>query len=143
MARILVVDDYPAILGMLQLSLVAEGYEVLIAEGGAAGLRLAGRLKPDLVLLDVDMPEMDGITVCGGLKRDPATSHIPVLLMTGRPSAGMPAKARDAGAAGVLFKPFVRTRLLEEIAQALSEDRSERKPGGAIKIAGNSQAGFA
>lgn len=121
MARILVVDDYPAILGMLQLMLATAGHEVVTAAGGAAGLGLAGRVKPDLVLLDVDMPERDGMAVCGDLKRDPATAHIPVLLMTGRLCVEVLERARQEGALGVVPKPFFRARLLEEIARAIPE----------------------
>ncbi len=120
MARILVVDDYPAILTMLQLMLAAAGHEVLTANDGLTGLNLAGGVKPDLVLLDVDMPERCGISVCGELKRDPATMHIPVLLMTGRPCVETIEHAREVGALAVLPKPFSRAGLLEEIARALS-----------------------
>lgn len=115
MARILVIDDYPAILGLLQLTLTTAGHEVVTASDGVSGLALAERVHPDLVLVDVDMPEMDGVAVCGGLKRDPGTRDIPVLLMTGRLSAQVMDRGRRVGAEGVLPKPFVRARLLEEI----------------------------
>lgn len=117
MARILVVDDYPAMLALLETTLVSAGHEVVTAGGGADGLVFAARHRPDLVLLDVDMPHMSGLVVCGDLKRDPATEHIPVLLMTGRFGFEVLERARQAGALGVLPKPFVRERLLEEIAR--------------------------
>ncbi|MDF3059010.1 MAG: pilH [Rariglobus sp.] len=120
MARILVIDDYPAILSMLELILATAGHEVVTAENAGAGLSLAGRLKPDLVLLDVDMPEMNGLAACDGLKGDPATRHIPVLLMTGRLCMEVVERARRAGAYGVLPKPFFRARLLEEVTRALA-----------------------
>lgn len=120
MARILVVDDYPAILTLLQLMLAAAGHEVLTANDGLTGLDLASRAKPDLVLIDVDMPERCGMSVCGELKRDPATMHIPVLMMTGRLCVETIELAREAGASAVLPKPFSRAGLLEEIAWALS-----------------------
>jgi CheY-like chemotaxis protein len=119
MAHILVVDDYPAILALLDLTLTVEGHEVATAGDGAAGLELAARLKPDLVLLDVDMPGMGGMAMCGDLKRDPATAHIPVLMMTGRLCLEVLVKARQVGALGVLPKPFIRVHLLEEVAQAV------------------------
>lgn len=121
MARVLVVDDYPAIVTMLRLVLMSAGHEVMTAENGLTGLGVARRHKPDLVLLDVDMPVMDGVAVCGTLKRNPATARIPVLLMTGRMCAGVSERAKGAGALGVLAKPFVRARLLEEVERALSE----------------------
>lgn len=124
MVRILVVDDYPAIVCMLQLILAEAGHEVIGAGSGAAGLELAIRWKPDLVLLDIDMPERDGMLVCGDLKHDPATMHIPVLMMTGRLCMETLARARQAGALGVLPKPFLRELLLEEIALAVHEAQS-------------------
>lgn len=119
MARILVVDDYPAILGLLEATLVTAGHEVLTADDGAGGRELASRMKPDLVLLDVDMPDLDGTTVCADLKREPITMHIPVLLMTGRMCWDVLDRARRAGAHGLVAKPFLRDRLLEEVARVL------------------------
>lgn len=120
MARVLVVDDYPAILTMLRLTLVLAGHEVVTAADGAAGLGLVGRARPDVVLLDIDMPAMDGLTVCGELKRNQTTAGIPVLLMTGRLCVEVLDRARGAGAFAVLPKPFPRARLLEEIERAIA-----------------------
>ena len=119
MARILVVDDYPAILAMLRLTLLEAGYEVETAENGAACLEVARRERPDVVLLDVDMPVMDGIAACEDLKRDPVTRDIPVILMSGRLCMEVIERARHARAAGVLRKPFVRALLLEEVSKAI------------------------
>lgn len=118
MARILVIDDYPAILTLLQLTLARAGHEVATAGDGESGLKLAGTMKPDLVLLDVDMPDGDGLAVCRTLKRDPAMAHIPVLMMTGRFRAKVLERSRVAGAFGVLPKPFRGDLLLEEIERA-------------------------
>lgn len=120
MALILVVDDYAPILSMLHLMLSSAGYEVFTASDGAAVPELAAHLKPDLVLMDVDMPRRDGVAICGDLKRTPATTDIPVLMMTGRLSMGVLREARAAGALGVLSKPFIRVRLLEEVASAIT-----------------------
>src|SRR5687768_14405600 len=70
MARILVIDDYAGILDVLELMLTAAGHQVMTAGTGIAGLELAGQSPPDLVLLDVDMPGMDGVSVCLELKRN-------------------------------------------------------------------------
>lgn len=118
MARVVVVDDYPAIVSMLRLVLMSAGHEVMTATDGESGLGLVKRHKPDVVLLDVDMPGMDGVVVCGRLKRDRETARIPVLMMTGRLCMDVLQRARGAGAVAVLPKPFVRERLLEEIARA-------------------------
>ncbi len=113
MARILVVDDYEPILDMLRLVLAAAGHEVFTAGDGISGLSQAQSLRPDLVLLDIDMPETDGVFVCREIKQAPSTAEIPVLLMTGRP--GSHARARGAGALGILSKPFACSELLTEI----------------------------
>jgi CheY-like chemotaxis protein len=124
MALILVIDDYQPILELLEISLSQAGHEVMAASGGAVGLELAGERPPDLVLVDVDMPGMDGLTVCGKLKRTAGTKEIPVLLMTGRPCAQRLASAQKAGAFGVLSKPFVFDQLLDEITRAVSGGRA-------------------
>lgn len=120
MAHILVVDDYPAILAMLRLTLLGAGHEVETAEDGLAGLVAARRSGPDVVLLDVDMPGMDGVAACAELKRDARTRGIPVILMSGRLCMAVIEKARQAGAAGVLRKPFDRALLLEEVEKAIA-----------------------
>jgi CheY-like chemotaxis protein len=121
MARILIVDDYPAILDVLEIMLTTAGHDVVRADDGAAGLAQASCAKPDLVILDIDMPEMDGVEACLELKRNPTTMHIPVLLMTGRLSSELLQRARQAGALRVLSKPFFRVPLLGEISCALPE----------------------
>ncbi len=126
MALILVVDDYPAILDVLEIMLTAAGHDVARADDGAAGLARASQLKPDLVMLDIDMPAMDGIDVCEALKNNPATMHISVLLMTGRLSAEVLTRARQAGALRVLSKPFSRVPLLAEVARAIPESIASR-----------------
>lgn len=119
MARILVVEDYPAILTMVRLMLMSAGHEVVTAVDGKAGLGMVGRHKPDLVLVDVDLPLLDGVTMCGLMKRDPGAERIPVLLMTGRLCADVLARASKAGALGVLAKPFARAQLLAEVDRAV------------------------
>src|SRR3569832_488840 len=82
-ARILVVDDIDANVRLLQAKLQAEYYDVLTAYDGVTALAIAAAEKPDVVLLDVMMPGMDGFQVCRRLKDDPETRHIPVVLVTG------------------------------------------------------------
>jgi CheY-like chemotaxis protein len=119
MARILVIDDNPAIRQVLQCCLPGFGHLVSVAEDGPEGLLAATVESTDLILIDVDMPLMDGITVCETLKRDPMRRHIPVLIMTGRPTHEIRRLAFDAGAMAVLSKPFTWEVLLEEFSRHL------------------------
>src|SRR5262245_64520747 len=82
--RILVVDDDPTNLEVLRARLSAQGYEVVIAVDGDEALRCARELEPDLVLLDVMMPKIDGISVLKELKQDATLRHIPVILVTAK-----------------------------------------------------------
>ena len=81
-ARILVVDDIEANVRLLEAKLTAEYYDVLTASDGPTALAIAAKEKPDIVLLDVMMPGMDGFETCRRLKADPVTRHIPVVLVT-------------------------------------------------------------
>lgn len=87
MPKILVVDDDRSIVEMLQFLLTKEGYTVCIARDGSAGLAMAQQEKPDLIILDIMMPEMDGFTVSGALFKDPAMRRIPILILTAKGNA--------------------------------------------------------
>lgn len=82
MAKILAVDDDPVNLALLEALLVPQGYEVIFAADGPEALRQVARQSPDLVLLDVMMPQLDGFAVCRELKKEEATRFIPVILVT-------------------------------------------------------------
>src|SRR5436305_806447 len=105
-ARILVVDDIEANVRLLEAKLQAEYYDVLTAFGGASALALAAAEKPDIILLDVMMPEMDGFEVCRRLKHDPATRHIPVVLVTALDGRRDRLTGLEAGADDFLTKPI-------------------------------------
>lgn len=127
MARIVVVDDYLPLLAMLKTLLEAAGHVVMTASDGRAGLDAVRCSLPDLVLLDVDMPLMDGVAVCAALKEcEEAVAGVPVLLMSGRLSPEVLARARGAGACGALPKPFCRIALLEEIERVLRQESLRR-----------------
>ena len=106
MPSVLIVDDNTSVLQSLELFFQYEGYTVHLAADGATGLRLAAEKGPDIVMLDVEMPQMSGVAVCKALKENPALSRLPVVMMTGRPLRGLVEQSRAAGADEVLGKPF-------------------------------------
>jgi CheY-like chemotaxis protein len=104
---ILVVDDEPDIQTVAEMSLRAVGgWDVSLASSGAEALALAASLQPDLVLLDVMMPGLDGTTTLRMLRERPATAHIPVILMTAKVQRHEVARYLESGAAAVIPKPF-------------------------------------
>jgi putative two-component system response regulator len=103
---ILLVDDEPSILKTVSLRLTHEGYQVLTAASGEEGLRIAQEQRPDLVLLDIMLPQMKGRDVCVRLKADPRTQHIPVIFLTALGLADHVAAGMSAGAEDYIVKPF-------------------------------------
>ncbi|MDB5447195.1 MAG: pleD [Phenylobacterium sp.] len=134
-ARILVVDDVDANLRLLEARLSAEYYEVLTARDGAAGLALAASHQPDIILLDVMMPGLDGFAVCRRLKEDPETRHIPVVLVTALDGRADRVMGLECGADDFLTKPiddvmlFARVRSLTRL-KAIIDELREREASG-------------
>jgi two-component system response regulator MprA len=116
-ARILVVDDEPAVRESLTSSLVFEGYEVVEASDGMAALEQVELQEPDLIVLDVLMPRMDGLTACRRLRAQGRVS--PVLMLTARDMVGDRVTGLDAGADDYLGKPFELDELLARIRALL------------------------
>ncbi|MBT7311351.1 response regulator, partial [bacterium] len=106
-------DDEPSILNILDFSLGAEGYEVIQASDGAKACEMAFEHQPDMIVMDVMMPIMDGYQACEKLKADSRTATIPVLLLTAKSAAEDHQQGKDAGADGYLTKPFSPQRLVE------------------------------
>jgi len=133
--RILVVDDIEANIRLLQAKLQAEYYDVLTAHDGASALEIAARERPDLVLLDVMMPGMDGFETCRRLKDDPATRHIPVVLVTALDGRGDRITGLEAGADEFLNKPiddimlFARVKSLTRLKLVIDELRQREASG--------------
>jgi two-component system cell cycle response regulator len=134
-ARILVVDDIEANVRLLQAKLEAEYYEVLSAPDGPTALAVAAAEKPDIVLLDVMMPGMDGFAVCRRLKDDPETRHIPVVLLTALDGRSDRVAGLEAGADDFLTKPiddvmlFARVRSLTRLKAVIDELREREASG--------------
>ncbi len=114
-ARILIVDDTPASVRMLAAKLTNEYYEVLTAGDGYAALEAVERDAPDLVLLDVMMPGLDGFEVCRRIKRDPKSTHIPVVMITALGNSEDRVRGLEAGADDFLTKPVDDTTLFARI----------------------------
>jgi len=119
MKRILIIDDLPENVFILQDRLENEGYEVVTAYDGKNGIAKAVSDMPDLILLDVMMPELSGIEVCKILKLDPATSDIPIIMVTAKSSADDAKEGLEAGAFDYIKKPFDKVELLARINSAL------------------------
>jgi two-component system response regulator RpaA len=106
MAKIIVVDDDPAIQTLVKVNLEIQGHKVLTASDGVEGYALVQQELPDLVILDVMMPNADGYTVCQRLRKNPETEHIPVLMLTALGVVEDKVKGFDVGADDYLVKPF-------------------------------------
>lgn len=118
--RILIIDDEDDIREVAALSLeTVAGWEVETANSGALGLARAIEYQPDAVLLDVMMPGMDGPTTFRELRKNPATSHIPVLLLTAKVQSSDQRRFADLGVEAILFKPFDPLTLATQIADVL------------------------
>jgi DNA-binding response OmpR family regulator len=113
-ATILVIDDDPVIQDLMRGFLGKEGYHVIVAPGGEEGLAEARRKRPDVITLDVAMPRMDGWTVLGALKADPALTDIPVIMLTMVDNKSM---GYALGAADYMTKPINRERLAMVLAK--------------------------
>jgi two-component system cell cycle response regulator len=114
-ARVLVVDDIPANIKLLEARLSAEYFDVLTAMSGQEALTICERAECDLVLLDVMMPDMDGFEVCRRLKANPATHHIPVVMVTALDQPADKVRGLDAGADDFLTKPIVELALIARV----------------------------
>ena len=119
MKKILVIDDLPENIFILQDRLVQEGYEVNTAYGGTDGLEKAYSTLPDLILLDVMMPDMSGLEVCKTLVNDEKTKHIPIILVTAKAGAEDTKQGLEAGAFDYIKKPFNRVELMARVKSAL------------------------
>ena len=121
--RILIVDDEYDIRAVAQLTLkTVGGWDVLVAASGAEGLRQAADEQPDVILLDVMMPDMDGIETFRALQANPVTESIPVILMTAKVQAAEQRRFAELGVAGVIPKPFKAMKLPSQIARTLGWD---------------------
>ncbi|MDB5291004.1 MAG: OmpR, partial [Phycisphaerales bacterium] len=120
---ILVIDDQKDLADLVRRSLEQEGFDVILAMDGASGLKIATSHRPDLVVLDLSMPDIDGLEVCQRLKGDPRHVGIPILVLSARASAADRILGLELGADDYLVKPFVPRELVARVKALL------RRPG--------------
>jgi DNA-binding response OmpR family regulator len=118
---ILVVDDEPAVVDLIGLHLTEAGYEVVTAATGRAALEITAVRRPDLILLDLMLPDIDGFSVCEILRGAEATAAIPIVITSAWRSAGSRRLGREMGVFDYLTKPFRTDELIDRVQRTLAE----------------------
>ena len=120
---IMVVDDYPDLVEIVRIALTLKGFNVSCAYSGKHLFACLEELRPDLILLDIMMPQMDGLEVLTRLKGNPATASIPVIILTAKGEPEDVIKGYERGADIYITKPFTSTEVLEAINLVLGGDQ--------------------
>jgi CheY-like chemotaxis protein len=120
---VLVVEDDPATMRLITYALNSAGYRVIVGYGGEDAIHKIKAHKPDLVLTDLEMPQVTGYDVIAAVRQDPATRHIPVIAVTAHLWDWGAQRASQVGCDGYISKPFTTTRLLGVVEKFLSADR--------------------
>lgn len=118
---VLVIDDVASVLQLIRAALTGYPVDVLTAVDGGSGLALAREVKPDLVLLDLALPVMDGWQVLSALRADPATAEVPVVIVTAHGDSNAASRAREVGASAFISKPFRPAELRRVIGKLLED----------------------
>ena len=124
--NILIVDDDPDLVELLCLVLTNAGHQTQSAADGAVAVRMALQSPPDLVVLDLVLPKMNGFNVCSSLRKDPATRTVPIIMMTVLPGEFPRLIGMEMGANAYLTKPFQVEELLALVSKLLGQNRSCR-----------------
>ncbi|MDH5762252.1 MAG: response regulator [Nitrospinota bacterium] len=125
--RILIADDIPANLDVLRRILEREGYNIYVAPNGKVLMDLAFRAKPDLILLDIMMPDLNSLDACRNLKQNPSTRNIPVIFVSAKSDGEEIEESFSAGAADFIHKPFKQTEVLARVKNQLEMRKLERR----------------
>ena len=124
LGRVLVVEDEPDVAELVRFNLVKEGYEVTVLGNGADGVRHARNGKPDVILLDIMVPQLNGWEVCRRLKQDPETVRIPIIMLTGRVDEGDKVLGFELGADDYVTKPFSPRELMARVRAVMRRGSS-------------------
>jgi CheY-like chemotaxis protein len=130
MLRVLVIDDEPDVLLLCRVNLRHAGHDVTETQDGAEGVSLARETEPDVVILDLMLPRMDGYDVLDALRADPATRDLPVVVLTAKAQRSEHTRSLEQGATGFLTKPFAPEDLVhrvEELAGMTAQERDEHR----------------
>lgn len=123
-ARILVVDDEQSIRSLLSRVLSKEGFDVLLATSGHEGLQTTAKEKPDLVVLDLNLPDIYGEDVCRHIRQNPLTENVPVLILTGKAGEGLSTRCLNGGADDYIAKPFDIEEILAHLRALLRRSKA-------------------
>ncbi|MCA9883354.1 MAG: response regulator [Anaerolineae bacterium] len=121
MQRILCIEDNPQNMRLVRKILKHHGYEVLEAVDGTSGVEMANKEVPDLILMDINLPDIDGLDATRQIKDNPALVHIPIVALTANAMYGDEERILAAGCDGYISKPVSKNALVEKVAETLAE----------------------
>lgn len=130
--RVLIIDDDRTLLDLLRVHLTSGGLKIEVAEDAAVAIRTILASPPDLILLDIQLPYLNGMEVLAALKADPSTQHIPVIVLTAREDEECFVQAKNLGAEGFLNKPVQRDQLINEIFSKLARSKFQKNHAGDV-----------
>src|SRR5438270_402774 len=133
-ATILVIDDQKELADLVRRALEREGYDVIVATSGRSGLEIAREQRPDLVVLDLTMPDIDGLEVCRALRQDPRRGAIPILVLSARAAAADRVAGLEVGADDYLIKPFEGRELVLRVQAILRRTQSQAPERPVIEV---------
>lgn len=128
-AKILIVDDQPFFIAMARSILEAKGYTVLSALSAEEGIQEARKTRLDLIILDVEMPVVDGIAACARIKRDPKLKDIPIVILTATQDPKLNLRAFQAGAEATILKASSAERIVNMVKVVLTTERTPEAKG--------------
>lgn len=117
--KILIVDDKPENIDVLRKTLEPEGYKIYAATSGEAAIKIVSRLAPDLIILDITMPGMDGFVTCEKIKENPSLNDIPIIFISAKMEADNIVKSFECGGADYIIKPIRQEEVLSRVKTQL------------------------